>query len=237
MDKTTTISERDVRAQTCILLFSAALLLAASVSGTVRADTASEREYQLKAAFLLNFVMFVDSPRFAPPGDAERNTPDAKKPILIGVIGKDPFGSAFGPLEGKEVRDRPVVIKRFEGLEAPVRTDGGAAQELADLEAIRQCHVLFICPSEREHVKAILGPIRRENILTVADVPGFLEAGGVISFVIEEKKVRFEINVAAAERARLEIRSKLLRLATRVVKTDIFERQRDGGNETGNGDR
>ncbi len=233
MDAIRTRSEFNVRARTCILLFSAALLLAASISGTVKADAASEREYQLKAAFLYNFIMFIDSPRLAPPdGNAEKDASDAKEPILVGIIGKDPFGTAFKPLKDKEVRDRPVVIKRFKGLETPVDTEAPAAQNLPDLDAIKQCHVLFICASERAHLQAILGPIRAENILTVADVPGFLEAGGTINFVIEEKKVRFEINTAAAGRTKLEIRSKLLRLATRIVKTDTFKGHGDdGGNE------
>jgi hypothetical protein len=236
MHATRTRSEFNMRVPTRILLYATALVLTARISGTVQADTASEREYQLKAAFLYNFIMFIDSPRFAPPSDdAGKNASDARKPILIGILGDDPFGAAFEPLQSKEVRDRPVVIKRFKGLETPVDTEAPATQNL--LDAIKQCHVLFVCASEREHLPVILRPITGEDILTVADVPGFLEAGGTINFIIEDKKVRFEINMAAAGRAKLEIRSKLLRLAKRIIKTDMFERQSDGGNETGNGDR
>lgn len=229
-----------MRARTCILwLCAAVLLIAAAMPETAWAEAASEREYQLKAAFLYNFIMFIDSPRLAPPGEgAKQDVSEAEKPILIGIIGKDPFGAAFEPLKNKEVRDRSVAIKRFKGLETPVDTKAPAAENLPDLDAIRKCHVLFVCASERAHLRTILGPIKGQSVLTVSDVPGFLEAGGTIDFVIEEKKVRFEINTAAAARAKLKIRSKLLRLATRVIKTDTFEGQsNDGGNEAGSRDQ
>ncbi len=220
---------------TAILLLSVVLLLVAHMPRPVRADAASEREYQLKAAFLYNFIMFTDSPRLT-PDDAESKASEAKKPILIGIIGKDPFGDAFEPLKNKEVRDRPVKVKRFKGLEVPVDTDGPDADVFRDLEAVRQCHVLFVCASERAHLRVILAPLQTHSMLTVSDVPGFLEAGGTVNFVIEEKKVRFEINTAAAERARLEIRSKLLRLAKRIMKTDLVEGQNtDEGNEAQSG--
>ncbi len=207
-----------------------ALLLIASLPATARADAATEREYQLKAAFLYNFIMFIDSPRLTPPEEKARKE-EAEKPILIGIIGKDPFGEAFEPLKSKEVRDRPVMVKRFKGLKLPVDTEELDEDEFEDLEAIKECHILFVCASERPHLAAILAPVRRYSLLTVSDMPGFLDAGGIVNFVIEEKKVRFEINVAAAARANLEIRSKLLRLAKRIVKTDLVEGQSNGGNE------
>ncbi|MBN1359420.1 MAG: YfiR family protein [Sedimentisphaerales bacterium] len=222
---------------TCAPLLTVVLLLGASIPTTVRADEASEREYQLKAAFLYNFIMFIDSPRLAPPDEADRNAPQARKPILIGIIGKDPFGAAFEPLKNKEVRDRPVVVKRFKGLELPVDTDDDEKDVFGDLEAVRQCHVLFICASEQAHLKAVLGPLKGHSVLTVSDVPGFLEAGGMVNFIIEDKKVRFEINTGPAEQARLAIRSKLLRLAQRVIKKDLGEGQTDGGNEPPSGDQ
>jgi hypothetical protein len=240
MDATRTRSEFNVSARNGILwLCMTALPIAAAIPRSAQADAATEREYQLKAAFLYNFVMFVDSPRFASSGEeAERDASGAKKPILIGIIGKDPFGAAFEPLKNKQLRDRPVVIKRFKGLKTPVDIEAPAEQNLPDLDAIKQCHVLFVCASERAHLGAILGPIRTTNILTVADTPGFLDAGGMINFLIEEKKVRFEINAAAAARTKLEIRSKLLRLAKEVIKTDGVEGQNeDGRDEARAGDK
>jgi hypothetical protein len=222
MNRSKAKTKPDVETRGRILLFPAALLLAVSLPTRVRADAASEREYQLKAAFLYNFIMFIDSPRFA-LDDAEAKESGTKNPILIGIIGKDPFGEAFEPLKDKTVRDRRVVVKRFKGLQLPVDTDRPEEQVFPDLEAVRQCHVLFVCGSERAHLRKVLKPIEEHDVLTVSDVPGFLEAGGMIAFVIEENKVRFEINAAAVEQAKLEIRSKLLRLAKRIIKTDLAE--------------
>lgn len=222
MDATKNRTRGNVTLRRCAPWLAVAILVTVLTPTAVRADEASEREYQLKAAFLYNFIMFIDSPRFA-LDDAEAEASGTKKPILIGIIGKDPFGEAFEPLKDKTVRDRRVAVKRFKGLQLPVDTDGPEAQVFPDLEAVRQCHVLFVCGSERVHLRKVLKPIAEHNVLTVSDVPGFLEAGGMIAFVIEENKVRFEINVAAAERAKLEVRSKLLRLAKRIVKTDPAE--------------
>lgn len=236
MNGSETKTNLSMKVQDGILLCAAVLILVVGIPATVRADAASEREYQLKAAFLYNFIMFIDSPRFV-PDDAKADATEAKKPILIGIIGKDPFGAAFEPLKDKELRDRPVLVKRFKGLELPVDVDESEVRTFPDLEAVKQCHVLFVCASERAHLPAILRPIKGISILTVSDVPGFLEAGGTINFVIKDKKVRFEINTAAAERAKLVIRSKLLRLAKRIIKTDSIEGQNDGGNEPTTGDK
>jgi hypothetical protein len=83
--------------------------------------------------------------------------------------------------------------------------------------------VLLLCPSEQRHIRNTLDPIRTESILTIADTEGSLEKGGIINFVIEKNKIRFEINTAAAKRAGLTIRSKLLRLATRLIAEDDVE--------------
>ena len=208
------------------------LLLTVAGLTTARAETAAEREYELKAAFLYNYIAFVDGPRLQPP-DKEGSQGDEKavEPIVIGVIGEDPFGAALEPLEDKEVRDRPVAIRRFKGLQWNVQDDGSKIEVFPDFDQVRQCHVLFICASERAHAQIILDRLEGNSILTVADVPGFLDIGGTINFVIEEKKVRFDINLAAATRAKLEIRSKLLRLAKKVQETDLVEEPDDDENQ------
>ena len=86
------------------------------------------------------------------------------------------------------------------------------------LEIIKRCHLLFICPSEKKTVNEIIGLVKNQGVLTVADTQGFLDAGGIVNFVIEDNKVRFDINLTASEKAGLKIRSQLLRLAKKVVK-------------------
>jgi hypothetical protein len=206
-------------------------LLAMSPSPTPCADSATDQEYRLKAAFLYNFVMFVDGERFHWEIDEEAPA-DPNERVQIGIIGETPFGQAFEPLHDKRIKNRPVTVKWFKGFAELTDADGHSPQQHPHIEAIRQCHVLFIGASEKTHLGAILDPIRTFGILTVADMPEFLEAGGMINFVIHDKKVRFEINTAAAKRAKLQIRARLLRLARRVVTQDTIERRDDEGNET-----
>ena len=176
-----------------------------SIAPQARADSAQSREYQIKAAFLCNFVKFVDWP-------AEKLA-DANQPITIGIIGKDPFGKAFESGGGKVVVER---FESFEELEKTAEKDKAAwDQKLADL---RKCHLLFICDSEKSSFKEIVDSLKNHSVLTVADTESFLDAGGVINLLVEEQKVRFEVNASAAKQQNLQIRSKLLRLAKRVVE-------------------
>jgi hypothetical protein len=185
------------------------VLVPALLAGTqVRADSTSSREYQVKAAFLYNFIMFVDWP--------QGKITDSNEPLVISIIGKDPFEGAFEPIKDKLVNGREVVIKRFEGLEELKKSETKLNRAVED---IRKGHLLFICRSEEKVVRQIVNLVKDSNVLTVGDMPKFLETGGgIINFVMEEEKVRFEINAVTASQAGLQIRSQLLRLAKRVIE-------------------
>ncbi len=86
------------------------------------------------------------------------------------------------------------------------------------MDTLKKCHLLFICQSERKNTKEIVDLLKNNGVLTVADTQGFLEDGGIVNFVIEDNKVRFDINLTASEKAGLKIRSQLLRLAKKVLK-------------------
>ncbi|MBN1788808.1 MAG: YfiR family protein [Sedimentisphaerales bacterium] len=186
----------------------AAVLLALFIGPQVQANSDTAREYQVKAAFLYNFIMFVDWPASKMPNDSS--------PVLIGIVGKDPFGDAFDPVKDKQAKNKKVVIKRFKGLEELKK----ATQEEKDAEftEIKKCHMVFICGSEEKVVKETIDMIKGSDILTVGDTSKFLSDGGIINFVIEDKKVRFEVNLGAAKQANLKIRSQLLRLAIKVIE-------------------
>ncbi|OQA02789.1 MAG: hypothetical protein BWY69_00851 [Planctomycetes bacterium ADurb.Bin401] len=175
----------------------------------VVADSISDREYKLKAAFLYNFMMFIDWP-------AEKMPPQ-DQPIIIGIMGKNPFANAFEPVKNKQVKERNISVRYFDGLEELKRA--GPEKMNRQLDEIRKCHLLFICSSEKPVLREIISFVNGYNILTVGDMPGFLESGGgVINFVVEEDKIRFEINAIAALQSKLEIRSQLLRLAKKVIE-------------------
>ena len=159
------------------------LLLAAF--GTARAEVASE--YDVKAAFLYNFTKFVEWP---PPALAER------KDFQLCVLGEDPFGGSLDVVKGERVAGRRISL-----LSTP---------KLAEAEG---CQILFISRSERARMPQILQDLGNAPVLTVADTDGFLDHGGIINFLLEGSKVRFEINQQAAQRAGIKISSKLLRLA------------------------
>jgi hypothetical protein len=144
-------------------------------------------EYHVKAAFLYNFVKFVEWPD-------DRNTRTGN--INICILGEDPFEDAFDPIQGETVGNRKIRIKRF-------RT----------LQHIDECQVLFIGSSEREDIEHILASIKGLNILTVGDIEGFAQKGVILNFYIENNRVRFEINLNSLKRSGLRISSKVMHLA------------------------
>ena len=152
----------------------------------------SPTEYQVKAAYLYNFPRFIEWPSSVHWDD--------QASITLCILGEDPFGGALEPAQGKIVKGRKMVIKHC-----------------AKLDQLDKCHLLFVSRSEEKNLPEILAKIKNWNTLTVSDMEGFAQSGGVINFVTVEKKIRFEINLDAAERADLKISSKLLRLA-KIVK-------------------
>lgn len=198
-----------VKTYSLTILFVTLCIMA--IAPCIHAESTQSQEYNVKAAFLFNFIKFVDWPT--------QDLGDANEPLIIGIIGKDPFKDVFEVLKDKQVRARNVTIKRFKGIDELEESDQKRKDQLhPQIEIIRKCHLLFICSSEKKYVFEIMNLIRNHNILTVADMDGFLDAGGIINFIMEEKKVRFEINVKAAKQDELKIRSKLLRLAKRVIE-------------------
>jgi hypothetical protein len=198
-----------IRRYITVVLLAAAFVMA--VVPRAWADDAPSQEYKIKAAFLYNFLKFVDWPT--------GKEADPNKPITLGIIGKDPFGKAFEPVKDKKINDREVVIKRFKSV-AELKKPGKEGEAELDKQSgeLKKCHLLFICSSEKDGIEEILAAIKDRPVLTVADTEDFLKSGGIINFVMEEQKVHFEISDAAAKRSKLQIRSQLLRLAKKVVK-------------------
>jgi hypothetical protein len=152
-------------------------------------------EQQVKAAFLFNFIRFVDW-----PGGTFH---DKGAPIVVGVSGNDPLSKEVEEcLRDKSVNGRKLSFK-------PINWP----------DEISGVHILMVCASEAKSVSAVLAKVKGAPVLTVGETERFAEQGGVINFYISENKVRFEINIDAAQRARLKISSQLLTLA-KIVKED-----------------
>lgn len=170
------------------LLWSLAVTFVLFLPSTLRAQGAAQREYEIKAAYLYNFIKYVDWPSY---GDT----------ITIGVLGSNPFGNALAPLNGKIVKGRRLTIRQVDSLRDAQR-----------------CQIIFVSSSERSRLQEIFDNLKPARVLTVGEMQGFADGGGIINFVEENNKVRFEINAEAARQAGLNISSELLKLA-KLVKS------------------
>ena len=158
--------------------------------GQLRAQAFKEND--LKAAFLYHLAQFVDWPLEA--------FSTAEDPIVIGILGADPFGKALQEIVQDEViKNRKLSLQRFHNT-----------------DEIKSCHILFISQSEAGRLDQIFIALKGRSILTVGDTEGFAQRGGVVRFINEKSKIRLRINVDSAKEAKLTISSKLLRASELV---------------------
>lgn len=152
-------------------------------------------DYQVKAAFLVNFPKYVDWPTAT---FADTNTP-----IVVAIFGDDNVAGEFSNMieGGRIVGGHPVVLKHI-SKEDEIGAD---------------CQIVFVASSERDRVPAILEKVKGTGILTVGESPDFLEKGGIINLVHRDRKIRLQVNLSAAGKAHLKISSRLLVVAD-VVK-------------------
>jgi hypothetical protein len=156
-------------------------------------DSSASSEYLIKAGFIYNFANLVQWPTNA--------FTQADSPIVIGILGEDPFGTVLDRvLAGKKVNGRVFLVKRLKS--AP---------------DLKECHIVFVSSSEMTHLAETIHLVKGMPILTIGEIPGFAKRGGIINLVLEDNKVHFEVNVEAAKEADLNISSRLLALA-RIVQ-------------------
>lgn len=170
-----------------------AVVLGTVVFGWLPARAEKEPgEYEVKAAFLYNFIAFAEWPESA--------FANAESPIVIGILGRDPFGSALDTImNGERVQERSLRVLH-----------------LVRPEDMNRCHIIFISTSESARLGEIMRQLGTKPVLTVSDIPGFAEAGGMVGFTTADT-VKLTINQDALRTARLALSAKLLRLA-RVVE-------------------
>lgn len=149
-------------------------------------------EYPVKAAFLLNFARYTDWPT--------QNVAAFDPKLTLCIIGNDPFGPSLAPLEGMRAQGRELRIRRG-----------------VTLDSLGQCELLFVPESEEPRLGSILHAARGRAILTVSDIDGFVEAGGMIGLLIAEQRVRFDVNLDAIRGGNLWLSAQVLRLARTVI--------------------
>ena len=147
----------------------------------------------MKAAFLFHFAQFVDWPPEA--------FKDGASPLTYCTAGEDPFhGALDASLNGKMIGDRPVRVVHFR-----------------QPQEIQGCQIVFLATPEKKFISATLANLRASPVLTVGESEDFVQGGGIIGFFLEGNKVRFDINLDAAGRAKLKISARLLALAKTVI--------------------
>lgn len=146
-------------------------------------------EYRVKAAFVYNFVAFVDWPA------------DTGSTLNLCILGSDPFGKEIDVLQGKAAAGRTIMVSR--------RAAG---------ESLKSCQLVFIAASVIDNLPRLLDNVRGQPLLTLADSPGAMQRGVALNLNVHQGKVSFEANLQAARSAGLNISSKLLRLATEVLQ-------------------
>jgi hypothetical protein len=162
---------------------------------SVQAQTSVD-EYQVKAAYILNFARFVEWPADTLPSSA---------PMTIAIVGDDPFGGRLEELLlGKSANGHPIRLRHFRWN-----------------EIITQCEIVFISSSEEPHLAQILRFLGTQSVLTISDIDRFSLRGGVIEFRMVGNRVRFDIDRKPALAARLSISSKLLNVARAVHETGV----------------
>lgn len=154
-------------------------------------SAAEEVEYKVKAAFLLNFAKFITWPATAPSNDS----------FTLCIVGTDPFGAALSGIESKEVGGRKVQL----------RYPGVSGNELG------QCRMVFVSRSEQKQVARLVGQVEGTPIVTVSDIEGFVESGGLFEFKDQGGRLSFVINNSKAKKQGLSISSSLLNLAVEVL--------------------
>ena len=158
------------------------------------AQASKPTDYQVKAAYLYNFGRFVEWPA--------KVTTASTGSFTICVLGEDPFGEALdATLAGETIGNQKVAARRI-----------SSPQMSAD------CQILFISSSEAKRLNKIIEALDKSAVLTVSDIPQFSQRSGMIQFVLEGNRIRFEVNLAATQRAGLTLSSDLLKVATAVRK-------------------
>jgi hypothetical protein len=153
------------------------------------AQTPPSREYQLKAVFLFNFTQFIEWPSASFDTD--------QSPMVIGILGENPFGSYLEEtVAGEKTNGHPVIVHYYQNE-----------------EDAKSCHILFINLPESKKRNQAIAALKGKNILTVSDASDFSKQGGMIRFFTSNNKIKLQINLDASRSSELIFSSKLLGLA------------------------
>lgn len=167
------------------------LLTLTSTAFCAQAHDDVSKEYQLKAAYLLNFARFIYWP--------EEAFKTAEKKFNICVLGGSPFGGSLDKLSSKKIQNKKIKL-RYEKT----------------IDEVKSCHIVYFGETEKEEYESVISDLSGSVTLTVSDINGFSENGGMIEFIRVKNKIKFEINIEQSSRSGIKYRSQLLEVAEKL---------------------
>jgi hypothetical protein len=187
-----------------------AVILGAWILTSSQEPVPESQEYFVKAAFVCQMIKFITWPKGKPV--------DANNVVTISIVGPNRFGKAFDPAKTQLLKDKTLVVKEFKLLKPPALEDPN--QQIAwafYIRALQTSHIVYVTGAPAEDVRPLFTALQTPSVLTFGESDGFVDKGGMVNFLPQQEKIRFEVNLTATHAAHIQISSKVLRLASRVL--------------------
>lgn len=165
-----------------------------------KADFLVGPEYEVKMGFIFNFANFVTWPDEAFDSSGES--------LLFCFASDHPAANVLFQLNDQSIQGRRLEVRKIES-------------EIGS----EKCHILFFGTDSKSFIRSGLTAIRGQHILTIGEIDGFAQMGGVINFFDQTNKLRFEVNIDAAKRENLKFSAQILQSAQRIVNETEADRQ------------
>jgi YfiR/HmsC-like len=190
--------------------------------------TAKRKEYEIKAAFVYNILKFIDWPPVKKENSASEveNKAKPKNVLTIGFVADQEIFEAGKAIRGKKVKGKTIQAVLFDAL---TEKELKAGDKSKMVKVFKQCDIVFIsvpqqAKSPQADFRTILEALKGCAILTFGEQKGFIDSMkpkdpcGIINFIVDANKVRFEINLDEAQKNGFQVKAQVLKLAKRVVK-------------------
>jgi hypothetical protein len=149
-----------------------------------------DSKYTLISAYIYNFTQLTTWPSAA-----------IKDTFNVCVVGSDPFGSNLEPIQTATVNDEKIKIRHYS----------------ADA-TLTECHIVFVSDSEGGNLRPLLKRLRGEPVLTMSDIPGFSNSGGMVEFKLEGGKIDISVALSEVRVTGLSISKKMLSLSNMMIR-------------------
>jgi hypothetical protein len=179
-----------------------ALLLASSLICLPAHADDEGKTTNVKAAFLFNFARFITWPK--------ASFKEKDDPIIVLIIDDEKLARSLRTaVKDRSIRGRRLTVRTAKHVDADAEKD----EREAYVKAVRAAHIVHLPSSASKRVEDVIETIGDRDIVAVGEGDAFTDAGGMIAFVIIDRKMAFNVNIDAVKRTRLKFSSQLLKLA------------------------